>query len=211
MTVTTTCLLIVFGLYALADWYAVEVGNRRLEYLCKPTALVALVWAAWALNPDDSGVQVAFVIGLVLSLAGDVFLMLPTDRFVFGLGSFLLAHVAYIVGFLLAGPEPLLLVAGVVLVAVLVALVGRRLLTAVRRGDTPELFGPVVAYVTAISVMVVTAIGTGDPVAIAGALFFYASDSLIGWNRFVRPLPHRDLAVMSTYHTAQFLLVLSLL
>ena len=48
-------------------------------------------------------------------------------------------------------------------------------------------------------------------VAMAGALTFYASDSLLGWNRFVRPFPHAHLAVMVTYHLGQLLLVLSLL
>ena len=37
------------------------------------------------------------VIGLALSTAGDVFLMLPFEGFAFGLGSFLLAHLAYLV------------------------------------------------------------------------------------------------------------------
>ena len=43
-----------------------------------------------------------WVAAIVLSLLGDVFLMLPSDRFVFGLVSFLLAHLAYIGGFLFA-------------------------------------------------------------------------------------------------------------
>ena len=106
MTITTTCLLLVFAAYALGNWWAVEVGNQRLEWLCKPAAMVALIGAAIAISPDDPSVKIAFIIGLVLSLAGDVFLLLPTDRFLFGLVSFFLAHVAYVVGFLLAGPEP---------------------------------------------------------------------------------------------------------
>jgi uncharacterized membrane protein YhhN len=69
----------------------------------------------------------------------------------------------------------------------------------------------VIAYVTVISAMVATAIGSGNPVAIAGALSFYASDALLGWNRFARPFPHARLAVMVTYHVGQGLLVLSLL
>lgn len=211
MTVTSACLLVVFGIYALADWYAVEAGNRRLEYLAKPTATAALVWAAWALDVGDTGMQAAFVVALLLSLTGDVFLMLPRDRFVFGLASFLLAHLAYVVGFVIGGLEPVGVVVGIVVVAVLVGAVGRRLLTSVRSGEDRELFPPVVAYVSVISLMVIAAFGSADGVAIAGALFFYASDSLIGWNRFVRELPHRDLAVMSTYHAAQVLLVLSLL
>ena len=63
-----------------------------------------------------------FVVALVFSLAGDVFLMLPNeDLFVPGLGSFLVGHVAYIVGLLVAGISPLALVVGVVVVAVLIA------------------------------------------------------------------------------------------
>ena len=53
MTVTATCLLLVFGAYAVGNWWAVEVGNQRLEWLCKPAALVALTGAAMAIRPDD--------------------------------------------------------------------------------------------------------------------------------------------------------------
>ena len=30
MTVTATCLLLVFGAYAVGNWWAVEAGNQRL-------------------------------------------------------------------------------------------------------------------------------------------------------------------------------------
>lgn len=211
MTVAAACLLVTFGVYALGNWWAVETGNRRLEWLCKPTALVALTAAAVALEPADRSVQVAFVIGLLLSLAGDVFLMLPSDRFLFGLVSFFLAHVAYVVGFLLAGPEPVLLVVGLAVVAVGVALIGRPLVSRVRAGEHADMALPVTAYVSVISAMVVVAFGAGNPWGIAGALSFYASDAVLGWNRFVAETPHGRLAVMATYHLGQFGLVLSLL
>ncbi len=211
MTVTSACLFCVFGVYALGNWWAVETENKRLEYLCKPTALAALTWAAMALDPADSAVRTAFVVGLVLSLAGDVFLMLPGELFVYGLASFLAAHIAYIVGFVIDGQEPGLLVLGLVVVAIGVAVVGRRLVAAVRGGSTPEATGPIIAYMAVISAMVATAFGSGNPVAIAGALTFYASDSLLGWNRFAQPFPHAHLAVMVTYHLGQLLLVLSLI
>jgi uncharacterized membrane protein YhhN len=69
---------------------------------------------------------------------------------------------------------------------------------------------PVIAYILVISTMVVAAVGTLSPLAIAGAVLFYASDATLGWNRFVRPLPRGDLAVMVTYHLAQILLFLAL-
>jgi uncharacterized membrane protein YhhN len=79
---------------------------------------------------------------------------------------------------------------------------------------------PVAVYVVAIGAMVVSAIATaGRPkwpavnsaLAIAGALSFMASDSMIGWNRFVDLIPRGDVWVMATYHVGQILLVLGFL
>ena len=48
------------------------------------------------------------------------------------------------------------------------------------------------------------------PVAIAGAVLFYASDGILGWNKFVQPVPHGRVAIMTTYHLGQIGLVLAL-
>ena len=40
------------------------------------------------------------------------------------------------------------------------------------------------------------------------ALLFVLSDSMIGWNRFVEPLPDADPLVMGTYYAAQYLFAL---
>jgi len=202
-------LLAIAAVAAVIDWVAVRHGHRHVEYLFKPLTLVALTATALALDPHDPTVRAWFVAALVLSLAGDVFLMLPGDLFVPGLGSFLLAHVAYVVGLVAAGLDPLGVLAGLVLVAAAFAVVGTRLLRGIRRRE-PAMAPPVVAYMGAISAMVVCAVGTGDGVAIAGALSFYASDSLIGWGRFVAGGDGNRLAVMVTYHVGQALLVLSL-
>ena len=80
-----------------------------------------------------------------------------------------------------------------------------------RGGQHPELTGPVIAYMVVISAMVVTAFGTASAWAIVGALLFYVSDATLATNRFVRPLPQGNLAVMTTYHLGQLGLVLFLL
>jgi uncharacterized membrane protein YhhN len=150
-----------------------------------------------------------FVAALVLSLAGDVFLMLAEKWFVAGLGSFLLAHVAYVAGLLLALRSGWWLAAGLVLVAGFATLVGRRVVTAVAEGES-GLVGPVVAYIAVISAMVVAAFGTGSGWAIAAAVLFYVSDSILAWDRFVESLRLGPLAVMVTYHLAQLSFVVSL-
>lgn len=214
MTTTAWVLLVLAAAAAAADWVAVSrrPGARPLEYVAKPLTLALLIGVAVAIDPSDDAQRAWFVVALVLCLAGDVFLMLPTEQFVAGLGSFLLGHVAYVVGFTLeAGFSAFGLVLGVLVVVVAGFILGRRVLTAVRRGSEPELVGPVVAYIAVISAMVACAIGSGDPVAVAGAVLFYGSDLTIALTRFEQPRRRGPLTIMVTYHLAQALLVVSLL
>lgn len=194
------------AVFAVADWVAVARRSKGLEYVAKPAATLLLVGVALGLVPDDDARRAWFVLALVLSLAGDVLLMLPRNLFVAGLASFLLGHVAYIAGFGLGEAWPWMLA-----VAVVAAAVGTPILRALRARREAALIGPVVAYMAVISVMVACAIGTGDAVAIAGAALFMLSDSLIAWNRFVRPLAWAPVTIMVTYHLAQGGLVLSLI
>lgn len=210
MNGTVTALLAATLVVAAVDWWAVATDRRRVEYVAKPLTMVVLIAAALAIDPADGTQRTWFVVALVLSLAGDVFLMLPRDLFVPGLASFLLGHVAYIVGLLSDGISLAGLAVGVVIIAVALPLLGGRVLRAVRAGDEPELTVPVTLYVLVISAMVVSAGASGSALALAGALSFYASDALIAWTRFIQPFAWGRVAVMVTYHAAQIALVASL-
>ncbi len=79
-----------FGLalvLAVLDWIAVAGGWKKLEYFTKPATMVALL-AFMVQNGGLSGGMLWFTLGLAFSLAGDVFLMLPRDRFIAGLVAF---------------------------------------------------------------------------------------------------------------------------
>ena len=206
MTSPAAFLLGMAAVFAVADWLAVWRGSKGLEYVAKPLALVALMGVALTLVPEDESMRTWFVVALVLSLAGDVFLMLPRNLFVAGLASFLLGHLAYVAGFGIGQAWPWILGVGVVGAAV-----GTPIVRALRRDGHGELLGPVLAYMAVISVMVACAIGDGDPRAIVGAALFMLSDSLIAWNRFVRPLAWAPVTIMVTYHLGQAGLVLGLL
>ena len=209
MTTTALLLLGVAAVAAVVDWVAVARGNRSVEYVAKPLTMTALVAMALALDPTDQARWLWFVAAGVFSLAGDVFLMLPRDRFIAGLVAFLFGHVCYIVG-LAQGPLDLTAaLVGLVVVVGVVLLVARRILAAVRAGDQASLYGPVVGYMTVICAMVVAAFAAGPLLAIAGALLFFSSDATLAWQRFVAPLPSGRVAVMVTYHLGQALLLLS--
>ena len=207
MNTLAIMLMALAGLAAVGNWVSVARRVRLGIYIFKPLTLVLMIGAAVALDPVSSTARTWFVIALALSLAGDVFLMLPTDAFVPGLASFLLGHVAYVVGLNRDTDGHWLVAIPVVAVA---AILGSRLIGGIRAKGHRELVAPVVAYVLTILVMVSSAVASGNALSAIGALFFMTSDALIGEDRFVQPRPWQPVAIMVTYHVAQALLVVSL-
>lgn len=210
MNALASALLGLGGAAAVIDWVAVGTGRRRTEHAAKPATLVLFLAAALALQPVHGSVRAWFAVGLVGSLAGDVFLMGPPRWFVAGLGSFLAGHLSYVVGFALEQRTPGLATLGLLVVIAGGVVVGRPIVAAVRLGHNPALAGPVVVYIAALSAMVIMAWGSGLAPAVVGALLFYASDATLAWDRFVTPLRRGRLAVIVTYHLAQAGLVIGL-
>jgi uncharacterized membrane protein YhhN len=204
-------LLVVAAGFAVLDWIAVARDARALEYVAKPGATLALLGVAATLDAAHPDTQAMFVAALALSLAGDVFLMLPADRLVPGLASFLAAQILYTIGFALHGGDADAYALGAVIAVALITPAALRFVRALRASGNQSLVVPVVLYMSAISAMVMSAIASGNPFAIAGALLFFASDSLIAETRFVGPRSWGPVAIMVTYHLAQAGLVLSLL
>ncbi len=211
MTTTAWVLLGVAALASAVDWFAVGGARRSLEYVAKPAATVAFLALALAIEPLHGDVRTWFVVALVASLAGDVFLMVPGDRFVFGLGSFLVAQVLFAVGFSLHAGTVTEHLIGTAIVVAIAAPLCVRFVGALRAAGRSALVVPVVVYMVAIGAMTATAIASANGFAIAGALVFMASDSLIAETRFVRERPWGRVAIMVTYHAALAGLVLSLI
>lgn len=144
------------------------------------------------------------------SLAGDVYLMLPRDHFIFGLGSFLIVHVFYIFAFMNGtgfGCTPwiigIVLAIGIIMAVLLLPFTGKMRL-------------PVLFYMIIILVMAwqawerFHAIGrTNTLLAAAGASLFVISDSLLAWNRFRRSFRSAEAIKLGAYFTAQWLIAVS--
>ena len=216
--------MVVAAVFALGNWIAVsrdelspawqrvEPAWQRLEYVCKPGALALLIVVAATLDPaaGAGARQWWFVAALAFSLVGDVFLMLPSDQFVFGLSAFFVAHCCYLAGFWSRAPALVPLLIAVAVAVVVIGLLGRKILGAVHAQDR-ALVGPVAAYIVVIGAMLATALAVGNPVAAVGAILFCASDSMIAWDRFVGKIQNASLLIMITYHLGQAGLALSLL
>ena len=195
---------------AVADWVAIGVANRAVEYAAKPLVMVGLIAVALALRASNPAQRWLFVVALLLGLASDVFLMLPRDMFLAGLVAALVEHLAYIGGFLTRGVH-----VGMLAIALLVALVSVAVflppIVRAVRAKHPSLAGPVLAYVAVFVVMVASAGASGSVIGLAGALLFFYSDAILAWNRFVRPLPFGRILNIVPYHAGEALLVLSLI
>ena len=208
LTAALSLLVTASALLAVRAEYG---GTRRRVYIFKPLTLVLIIFIALQTKSGAPGLYKSLVVaGLLFSLAGDVFLMLPRDRFVGGLVSFLVAHVFYIAAFTVEGGRVPPAWAGVLL-SVYGGLMLRSLWPRLGR-----LRGPVVVYVAVILLMAWQAAGrwlgagpAGSGLAAAGALLFVASDSLLAWNRFKGGFRSAPALVLGTYFAAQWLIALS--
>jgi len=191
--------VVVVGALAILS---AERQLRALHAVTKPLA-TALLFLIVGWPHARLGGWVAA--GIALSIVGDVALLSPSDgAFIVGLAAFLLAHLAYVVGFAgVTGWAPWLPVVVVVVGAVTVGML---------RAIWPKTAGmhaPVVAYGLAITAMVTAAFGSlagGLPLgwlAAVGALLFYASDASLALNRFRRPIPHAAFLTLGLYWLGQ--------
>ncbi|HJQ35039.1 MAG TPA: lysoplasmalogenase [Pyrinomonadaceae bacterium] len=195
---------------ALLNIRAEHRSDRRQVYIFKPltTALIIFV-ALQAKHANAPSYPPLIVAGLICSLAGDVFLMLPRDRFVAGLVSFLFAHILYTAAFTLDGWHVRAWTAAVF------AVYGFRMLSIL----WPRVGGlkvPVAVYMTVILLMALQASGRWLEVggwagasAGAGAVLFVVSDSALAWERFVEEFRGAQTVVLGTYFAAQWLIALS--
>jgi uncharacterized membrane protein YhhN len=197
---------------ALVDWYAVARGDRRTETWAKPATLVALIGVALVLGATDSSAGLWLLVGLVLGLTGDVFLLGESDtRFRLGLAAFLVGHLAFVVSFTRLGLDPPGWQWGAWIVLFLCLIATRRVVPATFLRGGRALAFPVALYTVVIGAMVIVAFDTGQPTIAIGATVFAASDSILAVNRFVEPRPWAPVAVMVTYHLGQALIVAGLL
>ena len=201
-------LALVTGILHIQVEYA---GAQRRVYIFKPLTTSLIIVFALLIIPPVSGTYKALILaGLCFSLAGDVFLMLPDDRFVAGLFSFLIAHLLYIAAFVSLGGFQLDGFAFLIYIAY-----GTVMLSLLWPG-LGSLRLPVLLYMAVILVMGWqalalwrTAPSVGALSVAIGAALFVLSDSVLAYDRFRRPFPAERAVVLSTYYVAQALIAVS--
>ena len=187
---------------ASAPW---ALGQPWLNVIFKPLATLGVIAYAWPRGTDTPLLRRWLLAGLGLSLCGDVALLWPQQGFLPGLVSFLMAHLAYLVGF-----ARVQRFGARVLPFVVYAGVAGAILWQLWPGVPAALRGPVAVYVLALASMAAQAAvlwragaARGAVLALGGALFV-ASDALLATNKFGGPLPLASLWILITYWSAQW-------
>ena len=184
-------------------------GPRQHIYIFKPLTMVFILLVAILGQATLPFYKYMIITGLVFSLAGDVFLMLPSDRFVAGLVAFLIAHLFYIaafvseIGALTWWPLVPAVIYGIVIYTILAPSLGKLKL-------------PVLIYVVGILIMAWLAwerwVQTGQSSALlasVGAVLFVISDTILAINRFRGTFKPARALNLTTYFAAQWLIASS--
>jgi uncharacterized membrane protein YhhN len=181
-------------------------GPRQHIYIFKPLTMVFILLIAILGQAALPFYKYMIIIGLIFSLAGDIFLMLPSDRFVAGLVAFLLAHLFYIAAFvseisvLIWWPLIPFVIYGIVIYIILASSLGK-------------LKVPVLIYVAVILIMAWLAWERwsqtghiGALLASFGAVLFIISDTILAIDRFRGTFKLARASNLITYFAAQLLI-----
>jgi len=159
----------------------------------------------------SSTYQILIVVGLLFSMAGDTWLMLPDNYFLRGLVSFLIAHIFYIVAFSITGNH----IADVLYLLPIVIITGIAFLYL--RPGLGKYTVPVIIYMVAIGLMWFQSFNrwealddNGGLMAIGGAFLFVVSDTVLAVNRFRQPFQAAQAIILSTYFVAQWMIAQSI-
>lgn len=215
---------LLYGVLLFIDLIARYTVSQELEYLVKPLLMPVLALFFYLnVKPQlDTFVKLIFV-ALFFSWGGDVLLMFVSKNelfFLAGLGSFLLAHIAYIFAFLKTSrPRRKGAIAETPwLVLPFIALdIGMLYILKDAAGD---MFAPIVAYTLVISLMGIAAVNRYRKTSFisfrlifVGALLFILSDSMIATNEFLlsEKSPFVGMGIMIFYCLSQYLITLGAL
>lgn len=194
----------ISGFFGLAFLATLHLRPYPLAYMVKTIPIVWLSYFAFISIKGNKGKLLS--LGLLFSAIGDVLLEYPKPGlFLHGLGSFLVAHLFYILVFLrkisFSMPRVLgligLIAVGIFLANLLIPVLG-------------EMRVPVLVYLGIILLMAISAtLGSENHLlTILGACLFIISDSIIAINRFLTPVYLSSLWIMSTYYAAQYLITI---
>ncbi|MDZ7935182.1 MAG: lysoplasmalogenase [Emticicia sp.] len=206
MTRNETVFYFILGIINIASGI---LDIEWLNFLSKPLLMITLFFFYFQkVKQNMSKTDKIILVSLIFSCLGDTFLMFQKQNsnfFLLGLGSFLVAQLAYYFIFSKSGKTQYLKRLPITIYTMaLVAFLWNKI--------PKDFLLPIFVYAYAIMMMGIGAIQRQTNqksyrFVLIGAILFIISDSLIAINKFAFLIPLSGLWVMSTYIAAQYLIV----
>lgn len=198
-------LILVMGLLYI---FVIPSEPVAVKLLFKVIPMLLIITYAYVNAPDRKQYYDWMLLtGLFFCMLGDAFII---GSFIYGLAAFLIGHIFYLTGFFRKWRFSKLHFAMVLPIGLYAFFMGGEIIQALIRDNNKALIVPVLLYITVISLMMWSAIMTGNKWAMIGSITFGISDSILSWNMFVTPFASADTLVMITYYAAQFCIAYSL-
>ncbi|MEH7451331.1 lysoplasmalogenase [Gottfriedia acidiceleris] len=198
-------LILFFGILYI---FFIPSEPVSIKILFKLIPMVLIISYAFSQIPYQSTkYRTLILLGLIFCMIGDGTLI----WFVVGLSAFLIGHLFYAAGFISGWKFSIYRLLSIIPIAIYAFFLCSNLVSSLNESGQENLVIPVVAYSVAISMMVFTAIMTGNKWAILGSLLFIISDSILSWDLFVESVKYGHELIMITYYSAQFFIAKSIL
>jgi uncharacterized membrane protein YhhN len=211
-----------FAMVSIGEITGLITDVEILDTICKPLIILTLI-ACYLTTISKEDRSRTLILALICSGVGDILLMFHDETgsfFMMGLIAFLISHVFYIFTYRqqqhnqsengLQGIQRIrlafpIILSGTGLVFILYPVLG-------------DFKIPAMLYALAVVVMTLNALlrlgKTTAPsfwMVFSGAILFMFSDSLLAINKFREPLPFGNVWIMTTYISAQYLIVKGLI
>ena len=200
--------LIAFIIFSLIDFFGIYLEKQWMVYLAKPMLRTTLFGYYYLNKKSDN---LFFVLGLLFSLFGDLFLLGSGELyFILGLIFFLIAHVFYIImvfkilleirlkDFMIAGIPYLLLF--LILINVLYDGLGSMKIPVI-------IYAMTISFLGVVSLLLFLQSRTKTSLLLLfGVLVFITSDTILALNLFYEKQSFYPILIMTTYVMAQFLI-----
>ncbi|MFV0279397.1 MAG: lysoplasmalogenase [Rhodoblastus sp.] len=188
-------------------------GPWLLAAVAKALTTILIIACAWRGRIGDAYGR-AILVGLLASLAGDIFLLWPQRGFEPGLFAFLVAHLAYLHAFtngFRRGFAPAPAAAYALFAGVMLAFLWNKIPDALRLPVAVYVIGLVAMAAAAASMAQreVPRYGAAARSAALGAGLFVLSDLILAFDKFAGPVPLASLWILASYWFAQWLIAAS--
>lgn len=205
----------IFIAIAALQIIAIHFNFPALRFISKPLLMPVLAIVVYS-NCEKCRERNLIIAALLFSFSGDSFLLLEDKQplfFIFGLVSFLITHLLYIIYFLGIKPLGNSLLKTHPYLPLLIAGFGAGLIYLLYPW-LGEMKIPVMVYAAIICSMLLCSFYMYKSVKqsvglqfIAGAVLFVLSDSLLAINKFYQPFQFAAILIMLTYCGAQYCIV----